>query len=102
MLRQWEVRPTTVIDLIKAKREAEFPDIRRPACEIWIEPTLEDIERFINDYITSDVESFLSTLRRLDHELLALGSPPTANLAIVIPFDDERTKTGSYWPDSRD
>ena len=51
VLRQWEVRPTTVIDLIKAKREAEFPDIRRPACEIWIEPTLEDIERFINDYI---------------------------------------------------
>ena len=97
VLRQWEVRPTTVIDLIKAKREAEFPDIRRPACEIWIEPTLEDIERFINDYIRGcgilsvDIETTGS-------RITCIGFAPKPDLAIVIPFDDERSKTGSYWP----
>ena len=39
-----------------------------------------------------DVESFLSTLRRLDHELLALGSPPnqTWRLLYLSMTSDQR------------
>src|ERR1017187_9649394 len=48
VLRQWELRPTTVIDLMKAKREQGFPEVRRPKREIWIEPTLEDLDAFYN------------------------------------------------------
>lgn len=101
VLRQWELRPTTIIDLMKARREADFPDIRRPACEIWIEPTLKDIERFINDFIIGcgilsvDIETTGS-------RITCIGLAPTANLAIVIPFDDERSKGGSYWKNGTD
>src|ERR1700676_1453320 len=51
VLRQWELRPTTILDLMKAKRESEFPEIRRPKREIWIEPTLEDLETFYDRHI---------------------------------------------------
>src|SRR5215467_516023 len=46
IFRQWSLRPVTVLDLRKAKKESEFPEIRRPERTIWIEPTLEDIRDF--------------------------------------------------------
>jgi uracil-DNA glycosylase len=98
LFRQWSNRPTTVIDLIKARREAEYPEIRRPACEIWIEPTLEDINEFINsriagcDLLSVDIETSGS-------RITCIGFAPSASAAIVIPFDDPRAKGGSYWPD---
>lgn len=98
LFRQWENRPTTIIDLIKARREAEFPEIRRPACEIWIEPTLEDIERFINDFVIGcDILSV--DIETTGSRITCIGFAPSRDRAIVIPFDDERAKGGSYWPD---
>lgn len=100
VLRQWELRPTTVIDLCKADRERDFPDIRRPACEIWIEPTLEDINDFTQRYIRGcpllsvDIETSGS-------RITCIGFAPSADRAIVIPFDDQRAKTGSYWPSAQ-
>jgi len=102
VLRQWELRPTTVIDLIKARREAEFPDIRRPACEIWIEPTLEDIERFINDYILRGCDILSVDIETTGSRITCIGLAPNRQRAIVIPFDDERSKGGSYWPTRED
>ncbi len=98
VLRQWELRPTTVIDLIKARREAAFGDIRRPACEIWIEPTLDDIARFINDYIRG-CKILSVDIETTGSRITCIGFAPSRSLAIVIPFDDERAKGGSYWPD---
>lgn len=97
VMRQWELRPATVMDLHKAKREAAYPDLRRPHREIWIEPDLPDIERFINEHIRGcpllsvDIET--SGTR-----ITCIGFSPRADLAIVIPFDDERAAGGSYWP----
>jgi len=96
LFRQWDNRPTVIVDLRKAKREAEYPDIRRPRCEIWIEPTLDDIleftERFIGgcDLLSVDIETSGS-------RITCIGFAPSAEIAIVIPFDDPRTKGGSYW-----
>jgi len=97
ILRQWENRPTAIIDLAKAKREAEFSDIRRPACEIWIEPTLEDINEFIENFVRRcDILSV--DIETTGSRITCIGFAPTPQCAIVIPFDDERAKGGSYWP----
>lgn len=100
VLRQWELRPTTVFDLIKARREAEFPEIRRPKREIWIEPTLEDINAFIGQYIKG------STILSVDietsgNQITCIGFAPDAGRALVVPFYDGRRKHKSYWPDAR-
>jgi uracil-DNA glycosylase len=97
VLRQWEQRPTVIADLMKAQREAQFPEIRRPPREIWIEPELSDIIEFIDRYINGccilsvDIETAGS-------RVTCIGFAPRPDVAIVIPFDDERQPGGSYWP----
>jgi uracil-DNA glycosylase len=98
VLRQWELRPTTVIDLAKAGRENEFPEVRRPACEIWIEPTLEDVYEFVRRYVIG-CELLSVDIETSGSRITCIGFAPTAEYAIVIPFDDERAASGSYWPD---
>jgi uracil-DNA glycosylase len=97
VLRQWELRPTTIMDLIKAKRESVYAEIIRPDCKIWIEPTIEDIREFFLRYVKP------SPLNSVDIEtsgnrVTCIGFAPTPNLAIVIPFDDSRKPNGCYWP----
>jgi uracil-DNA glycosylase len=98
VLRQWELRPITVIDLMKAAREAEYPEVRRPKREIWIEPGIEDIERFVDAHVLGcrilsvDIETSGS-------RVTCIGFSPSSSLAIVIPFDDTRAKSRSYWND---
>jgi uracil-DNA glycosylase len=97
VLRQWELRPTVIMDLMKAKREMAYGEIRRPNCEIWIEPTLEDIGRFIDDYVrTCDLLSV--DIETAGTRVTCIGFAPRADLAIVIPFDDSRAAGGNYWP----
>jgi uracil-DNA glycosylase len=98
LFRQWENRPTTVMDLVKAKREAAFPDIRRPACEIWIEPTLEDIYEFKTKYIDTGCDLLSVDIETTGSRITCIGVAPSSSRAMVIPFDDERAKGGSYWP----
>lgn len=97
VLRQWEVRPTTIMDLIKAKRESNFPEIRRPNCEIWIEPTLEDISRFFRLHVDS-CELLSCDIETSGTRVTCIGFAPNRNLALVVPFDDPRAANGSYWP----
>lgn len=101
VLRQWELRPVTVLDLAKAKREAEFPEVRRPACEIWIEPTLEDIERFIDAYVIG--ARLLSVdIETAGNRITQIGFSPNSTLALVIPFTDSRQKDGNYFRTKED
>lgn len=96
ILRNWENRPTLVADLIKARRESAFPEIRRPHREIWIEPNLGDIERFINEHI--GVDCLLSVdIETSGSRITCIGFAPSERIALVIPFDDSRSKNGSYW-----
>lgn len=97
ILRQWELRPTTIFDLHKAKRESLSPDIIRPEREIWIEPTLEDLHEFFRRYIQGcpilsvDIETVGSTIT-------CIGFAPSTKIALVIPFLDGRKLGRSYWP----
>lgn len=96
--RQWELRPTTISDLAKINKEKEFPDVRRPPCEIWIEPNLEDIKTFISRYITNGCNLLSVDIETSGKRITCIGFAPRRDLALVIPFDDFRAKDGNYWP----
>lgn len=97
IFRQWEVRPTVIFDLMKAKREADSASINRPAREIWIEPTLEDLDEFYHRYIKGC--SILSTdIETVGSTITCIGFAPSTNRALVIPFLDARKLGRSYWP----
>ena len=99
VLRQWELRPVTVIDLMKARREAEYPEIRRPKCEIWIEPTIEDIERFRDAHIRG-CRVLSVDIETSGNQITCIGFSSRSDIALVVPFLDERRKTRSYWGDT--
>lgn len=96
ILRQWEQRPTVIADLMKANHEAGFPEIRRPQREIWIEPTIDDIRTFFDTHCRHSV--LLSVdIETSGTRITCIGFAPSPSLGIVIPFDDERKPSGSYW-----
>ena len=88
---------TAIFDLQKAKRESEFPELRRPKRTLYLEPSLEDIRRFADDYIrpASACAFDIETARG---EITCISFAPSIEVAIVIPFVDPRRSTGRYWP----
>ena len=97
ILRQWEHRPTAIIDLAKITKESAYGHVQRPNCEIWVEPEIEDIRRFIRDHIVGC--SLLSVDIETSGSLVTIiGFAPRRDLAIVIPFFDPRKPGRNYWP----
>lgn len=101
VLRQYDLRPVTVMDLAKAKVQSEFKEIRRPIREVWLDPTLSDIDVFRSKYIlgstycAADIETAMG-------QITCIGFAPSIERAIVIPFADMRKPGNSYWPTLRD
>ena len=99
VLRDWSMRSVVVADLMKAKRQSTFPEVRRPKREIWIEPSLNHIELFYRSYVlktckvlSADIETAGAT------QITCVGFAPTRDRALVIPFVDNRKPDRSYWP----
>lgn len=98
VLRGWELRPIVVADLMKAGFQATFPEIRRPHREIWIEPSADDIARFIEEVVNRRRSEPLSTDIETSGSRITCIGLGYSDVAIVIPFDDERAANGNYWP----
>jgi uracil-DNA glycosylase len=99
ILRNYDLRPTVIADLSKARRQSAFPEIRKPQREIWIEPTIDDIRTYFG--------SLERTLLSVDIEtsgdrITCIGFAPSSATAIVIPFDDPRELDGNYWRNKND
>lgn len=94
IIKQWNLRPIAFMDLVKAKRESEFPQIKRPKRYIHLEPTLADIEEFYEKhiapapYIACDIETKADTITEV-------GIATSASRALVIPFWSRAR--GNYW-----
>lgn len=98
VLRQWDLRPIAVIDLAKALRESAFPEIRRPAREVWIEPTLEDIHEFRRRHIEG-AKILSADIETSGRRVTCIGFAPDHRYALVVPFDDPRGVGRNYWAD---
>jgi hypothetical protein len=92
----WSIRPIIISDLHKAKREAEFPEVRRPQREVWIEPDLGDIAHFFINHvwgapiISIDIET-------VGDMITCVGIAPSIDRSIVIPFYDPTKPGKNYW-----
>jgi uracil-DNA glycosylase len=97
IFRQFELRPTVIMDLFKAAREQHYPEIRRPKREVWIEPTLEDIDEFDRQYI-QPATTLAVDIETSGTAITCIGFAPNPQLALVIPFTHEKKLGRSYWP----
>lgn len=93
--------PILLLDLLKAKRESAFPEVRRPQRYLHLRPTIEDLESFWQDYIVpSDTISMdIETKTPL---ITCVGLAPTPDRALVVPFYDAEKPHGNYWATARE
>jgi uracil-DNA glycosylase len=96
--RDWTLRPIVLSDLEKAKREATYPDIRRPDRQIFIEPTLNDLLEFEHKYILPSRDLSIDIETKQD-QITCIGFAPDRSRCLVVPFYDPQQKDGNYWRD---
>jgi hypothetical protein len=104
VMRQWAWRPIVVADLMKASREAEWPEIRRPKRRVKINPTLEDIEEWTNQTRLQESNSLLACdIETAKGMITCIGFALSNEKAIVIPFaNGQEGQAGSYWRTNSD
>lgn len=96
LLRQWELRPIILADLDKVSREMNFPEISPRTWELWIDPTLDDLETYFDSklkhasHIAYDIETG-------GGQISCIGFAPDPTTALVVPFTDKRKANYSYW-----
>jgi DNA polymerase len=96
VIYDWANRAIIIADLIKAKYESEFPDIRRPKRLLLINPSLEELHDFFErnlpeaKYLSLDVETHSGQIT-----LFGLAVSPT--LGVVVPFYRPGAFENSYW-----
>lgn len=94
ILRQENLRTVVLKDLIKARKESEFAEIRRTERYALIEPTLDEIRDWSArpaEFYAIDIETFTKT------SISMIGFARSPDDALVIQFYDEKKENGSYW-----
>lgn len=97
VLRQYDLRPVTVADLEKAKRESEFPEIRRTERTVFIEPDLSDLEWFYEAHL-AQAKMIFPDIETSGDQITCIGFAPSPSISMVVPFLDWRKPGFSYWP----
>lgn len=104
ILRGWSNRVTTVLDLHKALRQKDFPEIRTLERHIWYKPTISDLYEWWDTFgkhaplLGVDIE----TLR--NEQISEITFSASSTQALHVPFviqdkSDKITPFQSWWPD---
>lgn len=92
--RNWSLRPIVLADLMKAKREAEYPEVRRPQRFILVRPSIPEMYQWWKQHgrdaprLAFDIETTKGQIRNI-------GFAANRSQAINIPFI---VRDHSYWP----
>lgn len=96
VLRQWQMFPVVVGDLVRAAAQAEAgPQIILPYRELTLEPSIEDIRRYLPRLLSSKLLSV--DIETTAGQITDIGFAPDKEHAINIPFWDARRPNRSYW-----
>ncbi len=98
VLRSYKAFPIVAADLIKAKGEAEFPEVRSTYRALWVEPTLADLATFKARYLdpATLISIDIETIPKF-RQITCVGFAPSPGVAISVPFVDWRRPNRCYW-----
>lgn len=94
VLRQWDLRTIVVADLMKAKRQALFPEIKRPRRLVTVNPNLLDLENFLSQLATT--ATLAVDIETRNGQITEIGFAPSETSALVVPFIHSYNR--HYWP----
>lgn len=96
VLRQWNLRTIVLQDLLKARRELEFPEIRRPERWITVDPSIHDI----HEWMQRPATHYSVDIETTHGQISMIGFARSRSDAIVIPFI--KGEKENYWPTHED
>jgi uracil-DNA glycosylase len=102
VLRNWSQRIVTVLDLHKALRESEYPEVRTLSREIWTQPSIEDLYKWWELYGSqAELLAFdIETIRNSQISEISFAADSTH--ALHVPFFwKESGKFVNWWPDAK-
>jgi uracil-DNA glycosylase len=102
ILRQWENRTIMLADLIKAKRESEFSEIRRPEREILVDPTITEIYNYIQFMNFTQTQLLSIDIETKNKTITMISFSYSPKFSLVIPFHAPHKKDGNYWESAED
>lgn len=100
LFRQWDQRVVLIQDLDKAKEEAHDPAFNFDNSELWLNPTLDDIDEFDRVHMAeaSECACDIETKRG---QITCISFAPRPDISLAIPFwiDGEHP---NYWSTEAD
>ena len=93
VLRNWAWRPIAIADLIKARRESAYPEIKRPRRFILVNPTITECREWILANVGAECACDIETKYGM---IEMIGFSANAENAMVVPFWD-KAKGGNFW-----
>lgn len=96
ILRQWDRRTIAISDLEKARVEAAHPTFTPDSAELWLSPSLEDMEEFRHRYLqrATHVATDVETKKG---QITCVSFAPTPAISLCVPFWVEGPSP-HYWP----
>jgi uracil-DNA glycosylase len=101
VLAEIKQEPVLLLDLMKAKRQAAFPEVRRPQRWLHLRPSIEDLEAFWQDYIVPS-DGLSVDIETKNPLITCVGISPSPDRVIVVPFYDGERESGNYWTTARE
>lgn len=98
ILRDWSKRSIMLADCMKARREAQSPEITRPARRILVDPTIDEVETWTARILVSPPAILASDIETVKGQIEMVSFAPSRGEAIVVPFLDPRKPDWNYWP----
>jgi DNA polymerase len=96
VLRNWAYRPIVLADFMKGKREAERPEIVRPTRKVLVDPTIKEVEDWIETVRYSPALAVDIEVMKGAVDMVGFASSPS--LALSVPFASLRCDGNNYWP----
>ena len=99
ILQNWSFRAIALADLMKAWREREFPEIRRPKREILINPTIAEAVRWAQETLEAPSRwpILAPDIETSNGQITAIGFARSASEAMVIPFWHRQRPGWHFW-----
>lgn len=96
ILRQWDLRHVTVLDLLKAKIQAEFSEIRIPQRSIHVIESVQDCS-YARDILLLQ-KGLVIDIETVAGQISCVGFAGCSREAFVFPFIDYTKPGNSFWP----
>ena len=95
VMRQWSWRTIVVSDLMKAAREAQFPEIRRPSRQVLVSPSIQQVEDWTRETLANP-PALLAPLNRPDDAVAELQDASSPGASAARPCRPSRRRVHGH------